>query len=945
MTVVNHALTNALVAGLLGLLVYALVRPHRIPEAARWLWLIVLVKLVLPPLVPMPLPARWTSTSDDNFLRGEKIATKVERGSLEFAPAMTPELPTDEALARVLSPDASSLDRDLQAATPGNVLIRHAAKRPQVAFTSSHDWMHEFARLALWTWLAGSIACALVVMVRVALFERLLRRVALGPTADDTHLMSALSDAAERMQLGRIPSVNFVGAQVPPMVWPVGRGGRIILPCELVRHLSPPELRLLLAHELAHLKRRDHWIRWFETIVSCIYWWHPIVWLARRELRAAEEIGCDRLVLRAFSLPTSTIYGEALLKASDFVSQCGRAPYAMASGFARPSHLRRRIEMIIEPRKRSSRPLAMAAAMAFCMAMTALPLSIQPAPAQEQNAAATPARNPTEPATNDPQQLAVTVEETPRPPSTPSRPGDTAVQGAAKEDHDDILMATARNEKPFADPKRIDRYANVRTLAEALQVCHEELRSTNREEFVALMTEARVQSTLRRFLEKYAAWLKDSLKAQPDDATTIKSSEYFYSTIRRPLELLRDDGVWPKNGYFDLERPGNGQGIGVRIVLNIETPGQTYDGFSVLILDVEFGKFSLEKKDVHRSAAFEMQRLRIDLEEKKLQSLLDANRRATNSVSELQIAEQRTRYEIARKQLSLIEAMTEKEAAELNKRTLRDMSLPGDPKNDASDAALDELIRESQKEQAAIGPRPAVTTWWQTRSLDGLDSPVIVKMDSRSEPMEFRMSAASSAVLDFQRPINRAIVNRPELLAITPVARTQLQVTAKQPGVVELLAVDEKSGGMTIRITITGHQRPAPAAAASDQESTTPREETAAQRIRLMQERIEFLQRMYDMAMALNEHGMPGGEVDVLHRAGYELEKARAELAELNGKEDQARARRQAALEHAQKAFDAAQARYEAGTITQDQLLRAHDQLIRAKLDLLPPAIADHPPR
>ena len=56
---------------------------------------------------------------------------------------------------------------------------------------------------------------------------------------------------------------------------------------------------LLLLHELAHLKRRDHWVRWLELVVAGLYWWHPVVWWARRALREAEEQCCDAWVVWA----------------------------------------------------------------------------------------------------------------------------------------------------------------------------------------------------------------------------------------------------------------------------------------------------------------------------------------------------------------------------------------------------------------------------------------------------------------------------------------------------------------------------------------------------------------------------------------------------------------------------------------------------------------------
>ena len=66
----------------------------------------------------------------------------------------------------------------------------------------------------------------------------------------------------------------------------------IILPWSL-RDGSKSELRHVLAHELMHVLRRDAAVSLVQSIARCIWWFHPLYWLADRRLVAAREQCCD----------------------------------------------------------------------------------------------------------------------------------------------------------------------------------------------------------------------------------------------------------------------------------------------------------------------------------------------------------------------------------------------------------------------------------------------------------------------------------------------------------------------------------------------------------------------------------------------------------------------------------------------------------------------------
>ena len=71
---------------------------------------------------------------------------------------------------------------------------------------------------------------------------------------------------AEKMRLRRRPAVWLTPGRLAPMLWAAGGPPRILFPADLLGHTTPEQQNALLVHELAHLRRRDHWVRWLEFV-------------------------------------------------------------------------------------------------------------------------------------------------------------------------------------------------------------------------------------------------------------------------------------------------------------------------------------------------------------------------------------------------------------------------------------------------------------------------------------------------------------------------------------------------------------------------------------------------------------------------------------------------------------------------------------------------------
>ena len=191
-------------------------------------------------------------------------------------------------------------------------------------------------------WLAGSGIWLAVALVRVLRFRRLLREARPAPlaTCDELERLSARLEVFPKGGLWILPGA------FPPMLWALGEPARILVPEELFPTLSATQTASLLAHELAHLKRRDHWVRILELGVMALYWWCPLVWWIRSELRKAEEECCDAWVV--WAMPQgATDYAEALVETTGFLSKARPALPPAVSGVGYVGELKRRIAMIM----------------------------------------------------------------------------------------------------------------------------------------------------------------------------------------------------------------------------------------------------------------------------------------------------------------------------------------------------------------------------------------------------------------------------------------------------------------------------------------------------------------------------------------------------------------------------------------------------------------------
>lgn len=90
----------------------------------------------------------------------------------------------------------------------------------------------------------------------------------------------------------------------------------IMVPEGLSRELETCEFEAVLLHELAHVKRRDNLSVGFVHLLTCLFWFHPMLWWIERRVIAEQERACDEIALRYGATPDE--YASGILKVCRF---------------------------------------------------------------------------------------------------------------------------------------------------------------------------------------------------------------------------------------------------------------------------------------------------------------------------------------------------------------------------------------------------------------------------------------------------------------------------------------------------------------------------------------------------------------------------------------------------------------------------------------------------
>src|SRR5690349_8341677 len=142
-------------------------------------------------------------------------------------------------------------------------------------------------------WLCGVALFSLRFAGGFLLLEYRRRTLCEPPNA---HILSLCHDLQRKLGLNRaVLYLECAWIQAPAVIgW---LGPIVLLPIAALSGLSEAQLRAVIAHELAHIRRHDFFINLLQVLVETLLFYHPAVWWLNKRIRAERELCCDEIAV------------------------------------------------------------------------------------------------------------------------------------------------------------------------------------------------------------------------------------------------------------------------------------------------------------------------------------------------------------------------------------------------------------------------------------------------------------------------------------------------------------------------------------------------------------------------------------------------------------------------------------------------------------------------
>ncbi len=254
------------------------------PQVRYALWLLILIKLILPPSLTSPT----SFTAEIPFIAKE-AAIKISQSQTIPQTIETSQKPIGPTPANITAQSAETISAPIAA--------------PAVARLSLKAYVFS-------VWLAGVVILSGWLIIRLSN----LRHQHLKDKQSNLpeRLEGLLASTAQKLNLRKIPQVILTNKICCPAVFGIIRPV-LLMPADKLANLTTQDTENIFLHELAHIKRGDLLVHAIYMILQIAYWFNPLLWLIRKQLQNLRELCCDATVAKILREKTAG-YRQTLLE-------------------------------------------------------------------------------------------------------------------------------------------------------------------------------------------------------------------------------------------------------------------------------------------------------------------------------------------------------------------------------------------------------------------------------------------------------------------------------------------------------------------------------------------------------------------------------------------------------------------------------------------------------
>ncbi|MHC4646850.1 MAG: M56 family metallopeptidase, partial [Planctomycetota bacterium] len=235
------------------------------------IWMLVFVKLILPPSLCLP--------TGIGYWLGDHL-------SVGSAVSDSPDLSATESTKAIPSFAVSSGFQILPSSEMPVETVAPAA--PAVPPLPPLSW----PATVFLAWFVGFLLLSGLLIQRVWFVKALIAQ----SQAAKAEVVDIVSDCRRRLGIRKNIELRISPNALSPATCGLFQP-RILLPASMLSQLSGQRLRMVLIHELAHIKRGDLWVNFVQTVLQMIYFYNPLLWLANAVVRRVREQAVDEMVL------------------------------------------------------------------------------------------------------------------------------------------------------------------------------------------------------------------------------------------------------------------------------------------------------------------------------------------------------------------------------------------------------------------------------------------------------------------------------------------------------------------------------------------------------------------------------------------------------------------------------------------------------------------------